>query len=222
MSCSAAQLGRCVLRNLLHGSIELSANRICCVLVQCPQPVVSWFKRCFVFGAAALSVFFGLGVVFYKMYGNTFLHEAFLYHASRHDPRHNFSPHFLFTYLFRFGPAGLDGTPSFPAVPLALNPGAVAPLCMAAALLATSLAHWKDLDMSWLLCSIVFVAFNKVSTAQYFVWYMGILPVVIPHLMHGWGLAQWGCVGVWIATQLLWLSQAYRLEFLVRICRHTR
>lgn len=63
----------------------------------------------------------------------------------------------------------------------------MAPLCMAAAMLATSLAYREDLDMSWLLCSIVFVAFNKVSTAQYFVWYMGILPVVLPHLMPGWG-----------------------------------
>jgi GPI mannosyltransferase 1 subunit M len=169
------------------------------------------------FGAAALAVFLGLGALFYRRYGNVFLHEAFLYHASRHDPRHNFSPHFLFTYLFRFGPTGPDGGPVVPDVHLALNPGAIAPVCMALALLATSLAYWEDLDMSWLLCSIVFVAFNKVSTAQYFVWYMGIIPVAIPHLMPAWRATQWICVGVWVSFQLLWLSQAYRLEFLVRI-----
>lgn len=184
---------------------------------------MSWFKKCFLFGAAALSVFYVLGALFYKLYGHVFLHEAFLYHASRHDPRHNFSPHFLFTYLFRFGPLGPDGTPSFPDVPLGLNPGVWAPACMAAALLATSAAYWQDLDMSWLLCSIVFVAFNKVSTAQYFVWYMGILPVVLPDLLRAWGSFQWTAIGFWVTAQLLWLSQAYRLEFLVRsehVLRH--
>lgn len=57
---------------------------------------------------AALSglVFLCLGVAWYCLYGWQFLHETYLYHASRTDPRHNFSPYFYPAYLASSGAPG--------------------------------------------------------------------------------------------------------------------
>eukprot|EP00892_Ulva_mutabilis_P011856 jgi/Ulvmu1/9042/UM005_0135.1 len=184
------------------------------ITTRAPHRLATWVKHCLVFGVPAMAVFCGLGVYFYHLYGHQFLHESFLYHAGRQDPRHNFSPHFLFTYLYHFAPRDAAGLPMRPDLPFWLNPGATAPWCMASALLATAWAFREDLDMSWLLCTIVFVALNKVSTAQYYVWFLGIFPVVLPSLHAGWGRLQWAAVASFVTCQLLWLSQAYRLEFL--------
>lgn len=184
-------------------------------MLQAPNRLRAWLYKCILFGVPALTVFFGLGAYFYSLYGDQFLHETFLYHAGRQDPRHNFSPHFLFTYLYHFAPRDAAGQPLRPEVPMWLNPGASAPACMAAALLATAWAFTDDLDLSWLLSTIAFVALNKVSTAQYYVWFLGILPAVLPAVYAGWGALQWAAAAAFAGCQLLWLTQAYRLEFLV-------
>jgi phosphatidylinositol glycan class M len=51
------------------------------------------------FGALSGGLFLGLAALFYRLYGPLFLHETYLYHASRTDPRHNFSPYFYPVYL---------------------------------------------------------------------------------------------------------------------------
>jgi phosphatidylinositol glycan class M len=51
------------------------------------------------FGAASAAVFLSLGAAMYRLYGSPFLHHTYLYHASRTDPRHNFSPFFYPAYL---------------------------------------------------------------------------------------------------------------------------
>lgn len=51
------------------------------------------------FGLCALGTFLGLGYIFYQYYGWDFIHETYLYHFSRIDPRHNFSPYFYPAYL---------------------------------------------------------------------------------------------------------------------------
>ncbi|EER13426.1 hypothetical protein Pmar_PMAR026095, partial [Perkinsus marinus ATCC 50983] len=60
----------------------------------------------------------------------------------------------------------------------------------------------------------LFVAFNKVCTAQYFVWYLALLPLALgqlkPTVSKTWLLA----LGVlWLSTEGLWLFFAYELEF---------
>lgn len=178
--------------------------------------LASWLAACLAFGLPAAAVFFGLGAAFYAMYGHAFLHEAFLYHAGRHDPRHNFAPHFLYTYLDKFSDFPGDSRP----VPLWLDPAACALPCMAAAVLAIAWRFRARLDAAMLLTTMAFVAFNKVSTAQYFVWYLGLLPALLPELVRGWSAAQTGAAVAWVVTQLLWLASAYQLEFQVRALSH--
>ncbi len=48
---------------------------------------------------------------------------------------------------------------------------------------------------------------------QYFLWYLLFLPLLIPHLsMSRSSFIKY--LTCWIGTQVLWLSQAYRVEFL--------
>lgn len=61
-----------------------------------------------VFGAAAAAAFLTLGGLGYHLYGHSFLQETYLYHLGRVDPRHNFSPFFLPTYLASGGGAGIS------------------------------------------------------------------------------------------------------------------
>lgn len=48
---------------------------------------------------------------------------------------------------------------------------------------------------------------------QYFLWYLLLLPLLIPRLSMSKTRAAL-CTFVWVGTQALWLSEAYKLEFL--------
>lgn len=53
----------------------------------------------------------------------------------------------------------------------------------------------------------------QVCTAQYFVWWFGLLPLILPQLDAGWstGIMMPGIL--WVLAQLHWLAWAYLLEF---------
>ena len=51
------------------------------------------------FAATSLTTFLGLGAMCYHLYGQPFLEEAYIYHSTRKDPRHNFSIWFYHIYL---------------------------------------------------------------------------------------------------------------------------
>lgn len=157
-------------------------------------------RRLLVFAAVAGAVFFGLGAACYALYGHDFLHETYLYHVTRRDHRHNFSPYFYVLYL------GADGG------------GAAASLLYFVPQLAVVLAaaarygrEWPEMCLA--VQTMAFVAFNKVVTAQYFVWYSAYLPLVAPFLGIGWRRAA-AMAAAWLAAELHWLFWAYRLEFL--------
>jgi phosphatidylinositol glycan class M len=77
---------------------------------------------------------------------------------------------------------------------------------------------WKfksDIPVAMFLQTISFVAFNKVATAQYFVWYIQWLPFVFPKI----ALARRSKATLimlsiaWLASLGNWLTWAYQLEF---------
>jgi phosphatidylinositol glycan class M len=175
------------------------------------------------------------------MYGQQFLHETFLYHGSRKDPRHSFSIYYYPVYLdFMEWPA--TATHATSGCTGAVNAATASSTHSSAEALQQSLVQWlqwlpdvqagqfallpqlalvvavaliahQNQPICWLLQTIAFVAFNKVSTAQYFVWYYSLLPIALQCMP--WPLPkQLKTAGImWVGTQLNWLFWAYLLEF---------
>ena len=70
----------------------------------------------------------------------------------------------------------------------------------------------EDLPFCLFAQTFVFVAYNKVVTSQYFLWYLSLIPLVIPKLK----LSKYESVTsllLWGFTQASWLLPAYFLEF---------
>ncbi|EJF66079.1 glycosyltransferase family 50 protein [Dichomitus squalens LYAD-421 SS1] len=167
------------------------------------------------FGLISGMTFLACGVAMYAIWGQPFLEESYLYHLHRLDHRHNFSPYFYLVYLTY--PSAQDElsleasgwkrllrsplTSFIPQMVLALGTGLLFG------------RRKEDLVFTWTVQTFVFVVFNKVCTSQYFLWYTLFLPLLLPRLsMSGRRALAYGAV--WIGTQALWLSEAYKLEFL--------
>lgn len=137
-----------------------------------------------------------LNVYFYSRYGYEYLYETYLYHIVRRDARHNFSPYFYLTYLSPKN-SFLSLITFFPQL---INT------------LICSIRFYDRLELSLFALTFAFVTFNKVTTSQYFLWYLIFLPILLPRLQLRWKTLLL-CLFFWLFAQAFWLYEAYRLEF---------
>ena len=125
----------------------------------------------------------------YFVWGQRYWHDAVTYHLGRVDHRHNLAPHFLPMYLemarshicAAANATAAAGGPTRPeevqcdtAFPL----GLVAFLPQAAGILAVAVRLRRNVGHQVAVTTVLFVAFNKVCTVQYFVWFLPLLPLV--------------------------------------------
>ncbi|TEY85181.1 hypothetical protein BOTCAL_0016g00320 [Botryotinia calthae] len=157
---------------------------------------------------ASLTTFMGLNILMYYIYGYPFLQHTYLHHLTRIDHRHNFSPYNTLLYLR----SALPSPSPLPLESLTFIPQ----LLLSTVLLPLALSK-QDLPTTMLAQTLTFVTFNKVVTSQYFLWYTCLLPLYLS--TPSCSLITSPRKGVfalfsWVATQALWLHQAFELEFL--------
>lgn len=140
--------------------------------------------------------------IFFYFYGTKFLDESLLYHLKRSDIRHNFSLYFYLQYL----------SCMFSAIPLwqslIINLPKIVLLVVFSFLYGTR----KHLEFCLLCMSIIFVAYNSVLTAQYFVWVLSLLPLCLPQLEFT-RQQLLTVAAIWVSSLVSWLLPAYLLEF---------
>jgi phosphatidylinositol glycan class M len=161
----------------------------------------TWPKR-ISYGIISASTFFGLGLLSYYFYGFEFLQETFLYHLTRTDHRHNFSIWFYSLYLSFNKPSGFM-----------MSMAAFLPQVLVQAILIWKFAK-QDVLFCFCLQTMAFVCFNKVITAQYFLWFICLLPQALERVDVSKISMLLKGVLPWLIAELSWLFWAYRIEFL--------
>lgn len=157
-------------------------------------------KNVLMFGITFAIVFSAITFTFYIRYGWDFIHEAYLYHLSREDIRHNFSPYFYLLYLTNQSWKHSVSLKLFYFMPQIIS------------IFAVSLSLYKHIELCFLVLTFLFVAFNKVCTSQYFVWYLCLIPIVLPRLRVNY-VKSLTLFILWMFGQGLWLYFAFELEF---------
>ncbi|KAF5389791.1 hypothetical protein D9757_003662 [Collybiopsis confluens] len=182
-------------------------------------------RRILWFGVLSVSTFALLTGGCYLVWGDPFVYESYLYHLHRLDHRHNFSPYFYLTYLTYPSPTVGNFTASTSDASISiswLNDILESPLTSFVPQMTLAIGSGlvfgyhlpkTHLPFTWFIQTTLFVVFNKVCTSQYFLWYLLFLPLILPRVTMSTTKAVL-CISVWVGVQALWLSEAYRLEFL--------
>lgn len=144
-------------------------------------------------------------------YGNIYLQEAWIYHLTRRDTAHNFSPYF---YLYRIFDKYKITHPASNFLSFAPQAISLAGL-IALYGLRPLRPHPVRLYGCMFFCTLAFVSLNKVCTSQYFLWYLTLLPLVAPYISIS--LLESLCLlASWLAGQAVWLAWAYMYEYVGR------
>ena len=148
------------------------------------------------------SVFFLFLGIFYKLIGFKFLYEYLLYHLVRKDHRHNYSIFYYTIYLT------YDNDFSKYLSLITFLPQ------MTLILIATIFLY-KDINLCLIVLTMIFVHFNKVITAQYFIWYLSLIPLII-HRNHLFNIKRKKAIimfGIWMFFELIWNAFSHKLEY---------
>ncbi|KAH7649082.1 hypothetical protein FG379_003647 [Cryptosporidium bovis] len=181
-----------------------------------------------IFGFVSFTTIVSLISFFYYIYGWEFLYETYLYHAIRKDHRHNFSVFFYLFYLTMYSAKeALASNFVYKVLPYIAS----IPQMFLVVLSGISLVKDGECIMAIFCQTVIFVAFNKVCTSQYFLWWFILLPLALRVYLTN-NLAQIDeskgiihsastslvpisiSLGVWIVTKISWLYFAYNIEML--------
>ena len=182
--------------------------------------VFTWMRRLtlsapliFLFSAfLTFSFLTGFAVLFY---GRVALDEAFLYHFSRVDHRHNYSMFWYWIYLSRANVAKLSVNADTLSLVQGGGLGVFGKLLMIPQLVLLTFCSIGvaslDLSFTLFLQTFLFVALNKVITAQYFTWYLCLLPLCANRIM--WSTKRMIISYLFLGIAFIfWLVAAYCLE----------
>lgn len=115
-------------------------------------------------GLIAGGIFIFLLILFYSLYGEDFLQESYLYHFTRRDNRHSFSPFFYDIYLHYFESKPLRSLPTILFI----------------FVMTYNMSRKYSMFYLHFLITFAFVEFNTVITLQYYEWVFGSLLLVMP------------------------------------------
>ena len=188
--------------------------------------IILWIKRLLVTPASIIfllsfvTTFVGLTYLAVLWYGDIALQEGLLYHFSRVDHRHNYSMWWYYIYLARAAnvaatssaATNIAATTTTTSTLISLsNIGKLLILPQLVLLVYSSLGIAPyNLSLALFVQTYLFVIHNKVITAQYFTWYLCLLPLC----RYAFTLTKRVIVALvlLILSILLWLGSAYCLE----------
>ena len=145
--------------------------------------------------------FFFLGI-FYKLLGYKFLYEYLLYHLVRKDHRHNYSIFYYTIYLT------YDNDFSKYLSLITFLPQMIL-------ILTVTIFLYKDINLCLIVLTMIFVHFNKVITAQYFIWYLSLIPLIIHRniLFNRRNKKAIIMFSIWMFFELIWNTFSHKLEY---------
>ena len=159
------------------------------------------------FASITIGVFLSFLFAFYILFGNLFLKEYLFYHLTRKDHRHNFSMFYYPIYLFYN--SGLSGIISY-----------IAFLPQMTLIILSTLFLFHDINLCMLVNTMIFVTFNKVITAQYFLWYISLIPLIVPYnkvfdIVKNSTRALIGIIltAAWLILEIVWNNYSHHLEY---------
>lgn len=181
--------------------------------VQIFHLAIVWIRRLFFTLSSVLFLVVSLGTVgiltflAVEQYGQEALDEGLLYHFQRVDHRHNYSMYWYWIYLARGRAEAAGGAAAAAWGHLPLLPQAL--------VLGFSSLGLAPYDLSFaLFCqTFAFVAFNKVVTAQYFTWYLCLLPLCSDRVVWRSRCMRVALTAL-LASIATWLLTAFSLEML--------
>ncbi|XP_074599652.1 phosphatidylinositol glycan anchor biosynthesis class M [Brevipalpus obovatus] len=170
-------------------------------------------RRRLIFLFSVFLSFASLTYLSYIRYGQMYLNEAWLYHISRRDTAHNFSPYF---YIYRTIKTS-DETALRVVSLFSFVPQFLTIIYLSVRYCVCKDPHKSAIQLMFCLftSTYIFVTFNKVVTSQYFLWYFSFLPIVTPflgRLYHRYHEAL-KLFALWIFGQFQWLLVAYFYQY---------